>query len=1124
MKINYITGRAGSGKSFYIYKQIKEKLINGEEKNILIVPEQFTLQAEIDLINKMNLDGLVNVQVLSFKRLAFRIMSEVGGIKKNLITDIGKIMTYRKIFEENKSKLNIYSKVYHQEGFLQEFSGLISEMKKNGISDLELKEYGEKIEDSFILKNKMADISLIYSKFSESIAGKYIDEEETFNILKENIPYSLILQDSTIWLDGFNSFSKQEYKIIEALFKKVKEISFTLTFDHNTSGKDYDLFSPTLITLNKIRDIAAKNNLEENEVLLKDSYFKSSELQHLEKNMYSYPADKYSEDVKNINLMSALNIYNEVENVAINIINLVRDHDYKWNDISVVTNALENYSSVIKRVFHEYDIPVFVDDKKRISGNPLIVFIKSSLRIILDNYKWEDVFIFLKTGFTDLKPEESQELQNYLLEYGIKGKDWRKGFTYIKNIEEVEQKEKLKQLNQYRESISFNLEKMKNSFKKSETGKDFAKVIFAFLEDFNVIEKLETILDSEKENNNFEFVNENSQIWNIIIEVLEQISEIVGEEKYLLKDFYKIIESGFNTYELGVIPPTNDQVLAGNLERSKSHDIKALFLVGCNDGIIPRSYSEKGILLNNEKIALQELGMGVYKDNETEMKEEKFLVYSAFSKPSEKLFISWSLGDLSGKALRPSVLIDRIRRIFQVEVDTDLYFSKDPFEKSTLLPLPTFKFLIENLRKKIDYGTIDPRWWQVYGWYFYSPNWEEKLSMVINGLFHENQIINKEGQSSQSVYLAKDRFSISRLETYSNCPFKHFVKYGLRPEIKKEYKIELPDIGTVFHDALEIFPSQISKEHIIWEEISTEKAEKVIEKIINETAEKFQNGLLKNSHRNKYLQEKLKRVSKRAIKTLTDQLQKGDFTPWKFEFPFKETSIEENEITLYGRIDRVDIWKNENGDNYLRVIDYKSGSKKFDLNDIFNLLQLQLIIYLTAAIFEGEKILNEKIKPGGAFYFKIDDPFIEGEDTDNDSLEEIINNCLKMDGFVLGHEKNIIAMDNNLEESCKSSVIPVTVNKDGNYSKNSMVFSDEEIEIVFNYVKKMTTKMIREINRGNIKIKPAKGKNYLACSYCQYSSLCQFDTSFPENYYRNLDKYSKDEVIKVMAEKGEENE
>lgn len=1119
MNINYVIGRAGTGKSHYTYKKIKENLLSGEEKNILIVPEQFTLQGEIDLITKMNLDGLINVQVLSFRRLAFRIMSEVGGIKKNLITDLGKVMTLRKVFEENKNELNIFAKAYQQEGFLKEFSNLLSELKQNSIDDIALVNYTEKIEKDFILKSKLCDISLIYNKFLDSIAGRYIDEEETLNILSDNIPYSEIINKANIWLDGFNSFSRQEYKIIEELSKKANEITITLSVDPNSTGKDYDLFQPTINTYKKIREITKKYDLIEEEIILKDSYIKSEELKHLEKNIYSYPGKKYEGKVNDIKLTSALNLYNEVENTAINIIKLVKDHKYKWKDISVVTNALDIYGSVIKRVFQEYDIPVFVDEKKTISGNPLVKFIKSAIRIVIDDYKWDDVFVLLKTGFTDIKKDESYELQNYILEYGIKGKDWRKGFSYIKNKDEYENIEKLNALNENRKNITSKIEKFKNQLSKSKTGKDFALAIYDFLGEFNILDKLELILGEEKEKGNFEFVNENSQIWNITIEILEQISEIIGEEKYSLKDFYKIIESGFNSYELGVIPPTIDQVLVGNLERSKSHDLKALFLIGCNDGIIPRSYSDGGILLDNEKIQLQDLGMGVYKDNETEMREEKFLLYSAFSKPSEKLFISWSLGDLEGRALRPSLIVDRLKRIFNIEVETDLYFSTDPFYDSTMLPLPTFKFLTENLRKNLDYGFMDPRWWDVYGWYYFNPLWEEKLTLLINGLFHENQIKKDESNIVSNIYLSKNRYSISRLETYSNCPFKHFVKYGLRPEERKEYKVELPDIGTLFHDSLENFPEELKKENVQWDKISTEKAEVIIERIINNLSSEFQNGLLESNSRNKYLKEKLKRVSKRAIKTLTEQLQKGEYKPWKFEFPFKEVLSEEKNIILEGRIDRLDIWKDENNKYYLRVIDYKSGSKKFSLSDIYNLLQLQLIVYLTAALFEGEKILDGEVKAGGAFYFKIDDPYIESNDSEDVKVEESKNSILKMDGFLLDEEKNVKAMDKEIYENKKSMVIPVAIIKGDNFSANSMVFSEEDLKIIFNYVKKMALEMVNNIDEGDIKIRPAKGGNYFSCTYCQYSSLCQFDTSFPENYYRELEKHKKNEIIEVMTER-----
>ena len=1106
MKINYLLGRAGTGKTHFIYEKIKESLINGEEKNILIVPEQYTLQGEIDLISKMKLEGLLNVQVLSFKRLAFRVMSEVGGIKKNLITDLGKIMTLRNIFEENKGELNIFVKSYSQEGFLSEFKNLISEFRKNNITYEELKNQSERIENDFILKNKLKDISLIYKLFSENLEGKYIDEEETLNILAENISCSNALEGCNLWLDGFNSFSGQEYKILEELFKKAKETTISLTLDDNNHRKDYDLFYPTISTYNKLQELSERNNIAKNVILLTDSFEKSSELIHLEKNIYSYPAEIYRKEVKNIKLTSALNIYNETESAAIEIINLVRDKGYKWQDIAVVTNALDVYASVIRKVFQEYDIPVFVDEKKSINGNPLVNFIKSALRIINDDFKWEDVFIFLKTGFTDLNNEESQELQNYILEKGIKGRLWRNGFDNPI-------------LDEYRKKIIENFIVFKKDLKNYDSGKSFSLAVFNFLQIFKVYEKLEDILSREKEKGNYEFVNENSQIWNIVMEVLEQIADITGDEKYSLKDMYKILESGFNSYELGVIPPTMDQVLAGNLERSKSHDIKALFLLGCNDGIIPRSYAEGGILLDQEKIKLQNLGLGLYKDNETEMKEEKFLVYSVFSKPSEKLFISWSLGDLDGKALRPSILVERLKNIFPLEIEADIYFSQDPFIKSTTLPLPALKYLSENFRKNIDYGKMDSRWWDVYSWYYENSLWEDKLSLIIKGLFHENQEKESTNSKRKDVYLSKDRFSISRLETYSNCPFKHFVKYGLRPVETKEYKVQLPDIGTLFHAALEVFPGHLKKENINWKEISKEDTGVYVDEIVDTLAEKFQNGLLESSARNIYLKEKIKRVTKRAVKTLTEQLQKGSFEPWKFEHPFRTLISPEKGIVLEGRVDRLDLWQDNEENYYLRVIDYKSGQKKFDLNDVLNLIQLQLVVYLLASLDEAKKEIGKDIKSGGAFYFRIDDPVIETEESQEENINLLITSELKMDGFLPEDKQIVRAMDNSLEDGSKSTVIPVGLKNDGDFNAYSKVFTENQLEKIFEYVKIMTIDIVEKINSGDIKIQPGKGKNYSSCSFCEYHSLCQFDTAFPENYYRKLVKYNKDEIIKVMSEK-----
>ena len=1109
MIINYLTGRASTGKSYYIYEKIKEAIEAGQEKNILIVPEQFTLQAEIDLINKMQLEGLLNVQILSFRRLAFRVMTETGGIKKTIITDLGKLMSLASIFAEKQNKLEIFSKSASQDGFLQEIVSLFREFKKNNIDDQELKTYIGKIDDP-ILKAKMADIWLIYSEFSQTMAGQYIDEEETLNILAENIRDSEFLEGAQIWFDAFNSFSRQEYNVIDQLFQKAKEVTFALTLDMQGSGRDQDLFLPVLRTCQSLEKLALKNNLTKKILDFPDKRCSSPEICHLEKNIYSYPSEKYGAKNENIKFFSALNIYSEVERVAAEIIKLARECDYSWNDLVVVTNALDVYGPVIKKVFYEYDIPVFVDEKKPITNNPLVSFIKSSLRIIMDNYRWEDLFIFLKSGFSGLSEDESMYLQNYIIENGIRGKKFTLPFDDNERAEAA------------RQSIIPGLENFRKDLKKAENLKEEAAAIYNLMLDFTLYEKIAEILEREKEKQNYEFVNENTQIWNIIIEILDQLAESGQDRKYSLKDLYKLLESGFDNYELGMIPPVMDQVLAGNLERSKSHDIKALFLLGCNDGIIPRAYSEKGILQDSEKLKLSQLGMGVYKDNESQLEEEKFLLYSAITKPSEKLYLSWSLGDLEGKALRPSLITERIKKIFAIETEPDLFFTRDSFVLSSQRPLPAFKFMVEKMREYLDYQKEDANYLALYAWYYQNPNWQEKIDLMLKGLFHENQEKNLPKESLANLYKTTEKFSISRLESYEHCPYKHFVKYALRPELKREYKLEKPDIGSIFHISLEDFPKELGKLGLNWQEVSLEQAEEIAESNIEKTGQEFYKGLLVSSQRNKYLLEKIKRISKRAAKTLTRQLQVGDFQAWKFEFPFRVVLSEEEKVDIEGRIDRLDLWQNEQMQNYIRVIDYKSGTKAFSLADLYNLLQLQLVIYLMASLDISEGELGCQVERAGAFYFRIDDPLIESDL--EESVEEMINKELRMDGFLLADHDLAKAMDSGLEAGKASEVIPAKIKKDGNFDAYSQVYSKEDMDLIFAYVKKGILASIREIKTGRIKIQPIKKGDFTACLYCDYQALCQFNLYFPDNKYRNLSNPGKDKILELMKAEVEKDD
>lgn len=1125
MKIRYILGRAGTGKTNRILDEIEYRLKeNSNNKLFLLVPEQFTLQTEADLIFKKELEGIMRVEVLSFQRLGYKVLNEVGGIKRTAINELGKIMVLKKLFEENSKNLSVFNKASKKDGFLANFCQLISELKKDDIHTEIIEKKAEAITQDNMLKRKLKDIALIYSKFNEYMNGKYTDDEDKLNLVIEKLDKSTYFDDAEIWVDGFNSFSALEYKILEKLLIKCRKLNISLTLDINNPN-DYILFRPTANTYERLRGIAQNNGVKETKTILDiDLKYKNQEIWHLERELFAYPYNKYEKQTERVQVFYSLNQYTEIENVASKIVTLARDKNYRWRDISVVCNMIDLYSSTIKRVFSEYDIPYFIDDKRSITNNPIVKFIISGLEIVSRNFRYEDVFKLIKTGFSDLEKNEYETLENYVLRFGIKGDKWLNDFVYGEGESELEV------INEIRNKFICHLSAFKKKLKKKNRIDDLTKYMFEFLKDMNIEEKLNNLIDKQKEKGYLELVNENTQIWNIVMEVLDQLVEILGDKKVTVNEYVKILESGLSEYEIGLIPPTMDQVLIGSLDRSRSHDIKALFVVGVNDGILPSAIEDGGLLLDDEKEEMKNIGIDISSDSETRASEEDFSVYASFTKPSEHLFISYALSDNEGKTVRPSMLIDKLKKIFgKLTITSDIVKSKETELSFIGTPMSTFKYLIENLRLKLDGKEIGEIWWDVYHWYFNEEVWKEKLKLVIEGLYHKNQQERIDEEYTRQIYQLPLRSSISRLEKYVNCPYSHFIKYGLDPDERKVHEIKSPDVGLLFHNSIEEFSKELTVENLSWDQIDRNKSDEIVEKIMDKMIDEFQHGLLLSTHRYKYMVNRLKRISKRALWTITEHIRKGDFVPMQHEVSFGDGPKSKippiiinlpngEEVRLEGRIDRVDILEGENGD-FVKIIDYKSGSRAFNLSEAYYGLQIQLLVYADAIISNGDKIIKNDIYPAGVFYFRVDDPMIESDEEDIEIIEKEIAKKLKLDGVIIKDINIVKAMDRDIEESNISSIIPVSINKDGSFSKYSSVLEKEDLDKLIKHVKGLISEIAEEILKGKIKIEPCKTDKYVSCAYCEFSTICQFETSFDDNRYRNIKKLKDEDVILRIREK-----
>ncbi len=1143
MAIRYIFGRAGKGKSYLALEEIKQRLEEKEDNKLfLLVPEQFTLQAERDLIEKQELKGIMRAEVLSFTRLAHRVFSEVGGLTKVLINDLGKNMILRKIADESSKELSMYKSIAKQDGFIEKLSELICEMKQNDVTPIELTmEYNEMEEDT-ILKKKLDDIILLYQGFNNYLKDRYIDNEDNVNLLIDNIDRVEFLEDAEIWIDGFQTFTPQIFRVIEKLAEKVKNITITFTMELNTKEKDKDLFHINQKTYLKIKSIAQKLGLKEEVINLdiseRELTPKVKEIEHIEKELYSYPYKQYRDEIVNLEVFAGSNLYSEMENVAAQIIHLVRNRGYRWNDIAIVSAGLDNYNMVLKRVFEEYNIPFFMDEKRSIMNNPMVELVLSSIQILAKGYQYEDVFRFLKTGFSNLTKDEVEKLENYVLQYGIKGKDYSQPFTKGFKHEENERENQVadennkvdksnkcdkEKYNELRERfVTPFLKFEKRIYRKKKVG-DITKALFEFMKDLDIEEKLDNWIKELREKKHFEYVNENTQIWNKIMEIFDQLTEILTGESTTLKEFGRILEAGFEACEVGVIPTTIDQVLVGSIERSKSHDVKTLFVIGVNDGVLPANKEDGGILLDHEVEVLEKRGLSIGTSLETTLLEEQFMIYSTFSKPTEYLWISYALADEEGKAMRQSVLIDRFKKLFKnLNIKSDIVNNLDRQLHLITTPASSFKYITENIRQNIDDKPIEDIWWDAYSWYSNEPSWEERRKLMVKGLFHKNQITYIGEQKARSLYDNPIKSSVSRLEKFANCPFSHFVTYGLRPEERKEYELSNPDIGRLFHDSMEQFTKEMANERIDWKDLSREQNDYLVEKVIDEMVPEFEYGVMLSTHRYKYLVTRLKRISKRAMWTLTEHVKKGEFIPLGHEINFGFTGdippivieLEDGEeIYLEGRIDRVDILNDEDG-NYVKVIDYKSGSKDFSLSDVYYGFQIQLMVYLDAMLSSEKSKNNKEPHPGGIFYFKIDDPMIKTTEKAVEHVEKEINKKLKMKGLVLEDINIIKKIDESIGKS--STIIPAGLTKSGELTKNSSALPEEDFKALLNHVRGLVKEIGEEMLKGNVKIEPFKKGKDTPCKYCTYTSICQFDNSFKENQYKNIKELKKDEVLEKI--------
>ncbi|SHI80926.1 helicase-exonuclease AddAB subunit AddB [Lutispora thermophila] len=1141
MSLRIIYGRAGSGKSRFCIEDIKRNKTKYPDKTlILMVPEQFTLEAERNLVKALGASGIGEAEVMSFKGLARRVLDEVGGAAKTHVNSAGKAMIIYSILEKERVNFKAFGRAAGQRGFIDRISSMLSEFKRYNVNPDLLDDTKELVGDRF-LKDKLEDLSLIYKRYEEMVHARYMDTDDDLTILAKRMDRSKKLINAEIWIDEFSGFTPQEYEIIKKLLKLCSRVNVCLCTDcliDEEKIQDMDVFSPTKYASSRLLEIAQEMKVQidkpvkmEGEVPVRFS--KNRAMAHLEKNFFSYPYTVYKDETKSIGIMAAANPYSEVEAVANEIIYLCRDKGLRYKDMAVVTKDLDSYEKLVRVIFTQFDIPFFIDKKRAVADHPLAMLVISAIGVIQKNFTYESIFRYLKTGLAGVDREDVDLLENYVLANGIRGSQWynqqqweyRLNHSFGDEEPTMKEREIIDRVNAVRQNIIEPLIRLKEELKKAKSARQMCLCLYEFLCQIGIPGRIEELIVKYTQRGELEIAEEYKQIWDVITQVMDQVVEISGNEEMSLDDFYNLLNIGFAQYDMGIIPHSSDQLLVGSVDRWRSHEIHSLFILGVNDGVFPAAARDEGMLSDGDREILKSLGLELALDTKTKAFQEQYLLYTTLTKAGKYLRLSYPVADHEGKALRPSYVINRLKKIFPKMVVESKVLGEEDAINLIGPPLPSFNYLVGILRNLVKDDKDTELWKEVYLWFMNNHQWKDKLMNVAQGLSYSNEEKPLGKEKVGKLYGNVHYSSVSRLERFASCPFSYYVQYGLKAKERKVMKLEAPDIGSFLHLVVSRFSEELESQGIKWKDVDEAWCQEQISKIVDEIIESSHQLPFKRSKRYGYLKDRLKKVVTRSIWIIAEQVKRSGFQPIAYEVAFgQEDGLPAitldipggQQVILTGRIDRIDILETDKG-TYVRIIDYKSGSKDFKLSDIYNGIELQLITYLSAIWEKGLKSKKGTIMPAGILYFKLDDPIlrIDGNTSDEDVYKKLMKE-MKMKGLILADKDVIMQMDKTIEGD--SLIIPASIRKDGSLGSRSSAATMEQFEKLKSHVRQTLIKLSSEMFSGNISISPYKRKKFISCQYCPYSAICRFEGE--TNKFRVVGDM-KDEDVWRLLERGE---
>ena len=1134
MSLRFVFGGSGAGKSTRLYSEIIQRAEEEPERNFLIiVPDQFTMQTQKELVthpvNKRG--GILNIDVLSFSRLSHRIFEEVGKREIPVLDDTGKSLVLRKVAGSLKEELPYLGSNLDKQGYIHEVKSAISEFMQYGVGVEDVQKLMDYAAKKGTLYYKLKDLQVLYRGFMEYIREKFITTEETLDLLRESLDSSAIVKNSVFAFDGFTGFTPIQNRVIGKLLGIAKEVILTVTLDLREDpflmDGEQKLFHMSKKTVADFVKMAQEEKTERGRDIFvgydgEHRFSHNEPLAHLERTLFRYPVKEYDKPQSSVHLFAASTVREEVRQTGIKLRRLVREKGFFYRDIAVVAGDLEVYAELVEAEFSLLGIPCFVDRTRGIVLNPLTEYIKSAFEVLAKNFSYESVFQYLRSGLAGFLPEETDLLENYCKETGIRGRrKWSMQFTK-RTAQMKEETEPLLAINELRERFYEELSPLLNVETKSAAA--YVEALYLFLTQNKAAERLAAYEEMFLDKGELVRAKEYAQVYRLVMELLEQIMGLLGDEPMSLKEFADILEAGFAEIEVGTIPQNVDRVLVGDIERTRLREVKALFFVGVNDGNIPKNTGKGGIISDIDREFLRQSEIELAPSPRQQMYIQRLYLYLNMTKPSDLLYLSFAGMSGEGKALRPAYLIATMRQLFpQLSVE---YPEKEPVLSQIMTPEAGLPYLAGALREYAQGNMVQEETATLYRAYRERLEYAGLLQRLTEAAFYRYEHSPLQKNVARALYGQILRNSVSRLETYAACAYRHFLKYGMSLKEREELKFENVDMGNVFHGVLEGFSHKLEESAYTWFDFPEDFARGTVADVLSLYAAEYGAAVLYDNARNEYAVRRMGRILERTVLTLQYQLKKGSFVPESYEMSFSSVSdlesvnialSKEERMQLAGRIDRVDTLEKEDK-LYVKVVDYKSGSRKFNLAALYYGLQLQLVVYMNAAVErETKKYPDKEVVPAAMLYYHVYDPVISAEaEAAPEEINAALLEQLRAGGIV--NSDGDIARRLDEEAVAKSDVIPVEYKKDGSLSARSSVLSGEELQEISMFVGRKVRQLGREILDGNIALNPYESGAESACTYCSFQGVCGFDDGMPGCGPRRLKEMDKEEAMARIRE------